>query len=158
MLSLSILFFFKYILLIFFLQRGRERDRELEISMREKHRSAASCTSPTGDVPATQVHALDQNRTWDLSVRRLTLYPLSQTGFGSLCILHSSHFYSTFKLLPGASVLSLYSEASTHLLLIPQDSKRVCTVWVLELGLLWPGILASPFVNCVQISSQFPRI
>ncbi|ELK28065.1 hypothetical protein MDA_GLEAN10010004 [Myotis davidii] len=49
--------------------------------MREKHRSAASCTS-TGDVPAIQVHALDRNRTRDPSVRRPTLYPLSQTGFG----------------------------------------------------------------------------
>ncbi|ELK33568.1 Tubulin alpha-3 chain [Myotis davidii] len=65
-------------------ETGRERDRELETSMRERHRSAASCTSPTGDVPATQVHALDRNRTWDLSVRRLMLYPLSQTGFGHL--------------------------------------------------------------------------
>ncbi|KAK1331972.1 hypothetical protein QTO34_007649, partial [Cnephaeus nilssonii] len=39
-------------------RRGRERDRELETSMREKHRSAASCTPPTGDVPTTKVHAL----------------------------------------------------------------------------------------------------
>nr|KAF6272614.1 zinc finger protein 576 [Pipistrellus kuhlii] len=31
--------------------RGGERDRELETSMREKHRPAASCTPPTGDVP-----------------------------------------------------------------------------------------------------------
>ncbi|KAK1340043.1 hypothetical protein QTO34_018607 [Cnephaeus nilssonii] len=36
--------------------RGRERDRELETSMREKHRSAASCTPPTGDVPTTKSH------------------------------------------------------------------------------------------------------
>ena len=49
-----------------FLQRGRERERELETSMREKHPSAASCTPPTGDVPTTKVHALDRNRTWDL--------------------------------------------------------------------------------------------
>ncbi|XP_036179602.1 serpin B8-like isoform X4 [Myotis myotis] len=35
-------------------QRGRERDREPETLMREKHRSAASCTLPTGDVPATK--------------------------------------------------------------------------------------------------------
>ena len=48
--------------------------------MREKQ--SASCTLPTGDVPATKVHALDRNQTWDPSVRRLTLYPLSQTGFG----------------------------------------------------------------------------
>ncbi|EPQ13455.1 Kinetochore-associated protein 1 [Myotis brandtii] len=49
-----IFFFFFLIYFIDFLQRGRERDREPETSMREKHRSAASCTSPTGDVPATQ--------------------------------------------------------------------------------------------------------
>ena len=30
--------------LFYFLQRGREWDRELETSMRENHRSAASCT------------------------------------------------------------------------------------------------------------------
>ncbi|XP_054564373.1 lysosomal-associated transmembrane protein 4B isoform X2 [Eptesicus fuscus] len=35
--------------------RGREKDRELETSMKEKHQSAASCTPPTGDVPATKV-------------------------------------------------------------------------------------------------------
>ncbi len=74
------LFIYLFLYLIDFLQRGRERDRELETPMREKHRSAASCTPPTGDVPATQVHALDRNRTWDPSVFRPTLYPLSQTG------------------------------------------------------------------------------
>ena len=82
MLKNILFFFFKYILLIF-VQRGRERDRELEASMRESHRSAASCTPPTGDVPATKVHALDRNRTRDLSVPKPTLYPLSQTGFGA---------------------------------------------------------------------------
>nr|KAF6309712.1 hypothetical protein mPipKuh1_009162 [Pipistrellus kuhlii] len=75
------IYFFK-IYFIDFTQRGIERDRELETSMRENHRSAASCTPPTGDVPTTKVHALDRNRTWDLSVRRPTLYPLSQTGPG----------------------------------------------------------------------------
>nr|KAF6355291.1 hypothetical protein mMyoMyo1_011462 [Myotis myotis] len=77
-----ILFYFLKIYFIDFLQRGRERERESETSMREKHRSAASCTSPTGDMPATQVHAPDRNRTWDPSVHRLTLHPPSQTGFG----------------------------------------------------------------------------
>nr|KAF6289958.1 hypothetical protein mPipKuh1_009790 [Pipistrellus kuhlii] len=66
--------FLKKIYFIDFLQRGRERDRELETSMREKHRTAASCTPPTGDVPEAQVHALDRNRTQDLSVRRPKLY------------------------------------------------------------------------------------
>ena len=64
------------------LQRGRQRDRELETPMREKHRPAASCTPPTGDMAATNVHALDRNRTRDLSVPKPTLYPLSQTCLG----------------------------------------------------------------------------
>nr|KAF6392694.1 hypothetical protein mPipKuh1_007873 [Pipistrellus kuhlii] len=38
-------------------------------------------------MPASKVHALDRNRTRDLSVRRPTLYPLSQTGFGSFYLL-----------------------------------------------------------------------
>ena len=50
--------------------------------MRESHQSAASCTPPTGDMPATKVHALDRNRTQDPSVPKPTLYPLSQTSFG----------------------------------------------------------------------------
>ena len=37
------------ILLIFYREEGREI--ELETSMREKHRSAASCTPPTGMCP-----------------------------------------------------------------------------------------------------------
>nr|KAF6378880.1 hypothetical protein mMyoMyo1_009769 [Myotis myotis] len=32
-------------------------------------------------MPTTQVYALDRNRTWYLSVRRPTLYPLNQTSF-----------------------------------------------------------------------------
>ncbi|KAK1340519.1 hypothetical protein QTO34_019089 [Cnephaeus nilssonii] len=38
--------------------RGRKRDRELETSVREKHRLAASCTPPTGDVPTTKTAAV----------------------------------------------------------------------------------------------------
>nr|KAF6366443.1 hypothetical protein mPipKuh1_009860 [Pipistrellus kuhlii] len=72
--------FFFFFFFFFFLHRGRERDRELETPMREKHLSAASCTPPIGDVFATKVHALDRNQTWDFSVHRPMLYPLSQTG------------------------------------------------------------------------------
>nr|KAF6380981.1 zinc finger CCHC-type containing 17 [Myotis myotis] len=61
-------------------ERGRERDRKLETSMRKKHRSAASCTCHTGGLPATKVHVLDRNRTWDPSVPRPMLYPVSQTS------------------------------------------------------------------------------
>nr|KAF6331844.1 hypothetical protein mPipKuh1_008153 [Pipistrellus kuhlii] len=64
------------------LEREEERGIELETSMKENHRSTASCTPRTGDVPATKVHALDRNRTWDLSVCRLTLYLLNQNGLG----------------------------------------------------------------------------
>ena len=68
------------------LYREEGRETELETSMRESHRSAASCSPPTGDMPATKAHALDQNRTRDPSVPKLTLYPLSQTGPG--CYIH----------------------------------------------------------------------
>nr|KAF6353455.1 hypothetical protein mPipKuh1_010421 [Pipistrellus kuhlii] len=81
-LNLFFFFFVKKIYFLDFVQRGRERDRELETSMRESHRSAASCTPPTGDMPTTKVHALDRNRTRDPSVPKPMLYPLSQTGFG----------------------------------------------------------------------------
>ena len=74
---------FSTFLLIIYREEGRGI-KELETSMREKHRSAAFYTLPTGDVSTTKVHALDRNRTWDPSVHRLTLYPLSQTGFGPL--------------------------------------------------------------------------
>nr|KAF6318666.1 hypothetical protein mPipKuh1_008650 [Pipistrellus kuhlii] len=76
------IFLKKNIYFIDFVQRGRERDRELETSMRESHQSAASCTPPTGDMPATKAHAPDRNRTRDPSVPKPTLYPLSQTGLG----------------------------------------------------------------------------
>ncbi|KAK1337200.1 hypothetical protein QTO34_001823 [Cnephaeus nilssonii] len=78
-------------------QRGRERDRELETSMRENHRPAASCTPPTRDVPATNVHALDRNRTWDLSVRRPTLYPLSQTACYGMDEEEEDHYVSQLR-------------------------------------------------------------
>nr|KAF6276410.1 hypothetical protein mPipKuh1_010536 [Pipistrellus kuhlii] len=77
-------FYFILLFLIYFiefLQRGRERDRKLETSMRENHRSAASCTPRTGDVPATKVHTLDRNRTWDLSVYRTTLLSTEPNQF-----------------------------------------------------------------------------
>ena len=41
-------------------------------------------------MPTTKVCALDRNRTWDPSVRRPTLYPLSQTGFGQSNVLSIS--------------------------------------------------------------------
>ena len=44
-------------------------------------------------MPATNVHALDRNRTWDLPVRRPTLYPLSQTGFGLFLFLIEQTVY-----------------------------------------------------------------
>ncbi|KAK1344873.1 hypothetical protein QTO34_013577 [Cnephaeus nilssonii] len=48
--------------------KGRERDRELETWMREKHRSAASCTPSTGDVPATQ-SGRERDRELETSMR-----------------------------------------------------------------------------------------
>ena len=67
---------------LIFRESGREGERQRNIDVRKTHPLAASCTHPTKDMPATKVHTLDQNRIWDLSVRRPMLYPLSQTGFG----------------------------------------------------------------------------
>nr|KAF6285914.1 hypothetical protein mMyoMyo1_009473 [Myotis myotis] len=101
----SLFVFFVFFLKIYFidsLQRGRKRDRKLETLMREKHRSAASCTPPTGDVHASKAHAPDRNRTWDPRIHRPTLYPLSQTSQGSLCFLMS--------LARGSSILFIFSK------------------------------------------------
>ncbi|KAK1344636.1 hypothetical protein QTO34_013333 [Cnephaeus nilssonii] len=48
--------------------RGREKDRELETWMREKHRSAASCTPPTRDVPATKMQTYQLYRIFLLTL------------------------------------------------------------------------------------------
>ena len=77
--------FFKYILLIFYREEGREIESQKH--RWERHWPAASCTPPTGDVPATNIHALNWNQTWDLSVCRPMLYPLSQTSFSPISIL-----------------------------------------------------------------------
>nr|KAF6392663.1 hypothetical protein mPipKuh1_007848 [Pipistrellus kuhlii] len=83
--NLFFFFFLMYFIVFFFTERI-----ELETSMRE---SSISCLLPptTGNVPITKVHALDQNRTWDLSVNRPMLYPLSQTGFGKNAVLIHLH-------------------------------------------------------------------
>ncbi|ELK26173.1 Transcription elongation factor A protein 1 [Myotis davidii] len=60
--------------------RRRERDRELETLMREKHPSAASCTPPTGDVPATKAGALDLLK--ELKNIPMTLELLQSTRIG----------------------------------------------------------------------------
>ncbi|XP_014384251.1 PREDICTED: zinc finger protein 211-like isoform X3 [Myotis brandtii] len=56
-------------------KRGREMGREVETLINP---SGASFTPPTGDVPATKVHAFDQNGIWDPLIHRPALYPLSQ--------------------------------------------------------------------------------
>ena len=93
-------FFGSYFLLkIYFidvLQRGRERDRELETSMRKNHRSAAFYTPPTGDVPATKVHALDRNWTRDPSVCRPMLYPLSKSDRAKKVFYNTKRFILQF--------------------------------------------------------------
>ena len=97
--SIIYIYIFLNIYFIDFVQRGRERDKELETSMRESHRSSASCTPATGDMPATKAHALDWNQTRVPSVPKPTLYPLSQTGFGHLANFQNRFFKNLFLLL-----------------------------------------------------------
>nr|KAF6331865.1 hypothetical protein mPipKuh1_008173 [Pipistrellus kuhlii] len=95
--------------------------------MRERHRSAASCTPPTGDVPTTKVHALDRNQTWDLSVHRPTFYPLSQTGFG-----HAGIFSNYTGIWENAQIQDFTQEGSlplpTHCL-PPQRQPALPVFW-----------------------------
>ncbi|KAK1343983.1 hypothetical protein QTO34_014541 [Cnephaeus nilssonii] len=64
--------------------RGRKREKKIETSvMRIIDRLPPAHPpppAPLGIEPTTQACALDQNRTWDPSVHRPTLYPPSQTG------------------------------------------------------------------------------
>nr|KAF6330329.1 hypothetical protein mMyoMyo1_012319 [Myotis myotis] len=81
--------------------------------MREKHRSAASCTPPTGDVPATKVHCLDQNRTRDPSVCRPMFCPLSQTdqGYPGLYSVGQTMCPSLIRIFLFATIMPLKSKS-----------------------------------------------
>ena len=72
--------FLNYLL---FLERGqgREKDRERNIEVREKHQSVChSHAPPTRDLVATQACALTENWTGDLLLCRMTPNLLSHTG------------------------------------------------------------------------------
>nr|KAF6378740.1 hypothetical protein mMyoMyo1_009662 [Myotis myotis] len=59
--------------------RGRERDRNID-DEREPLIGCLPHDPHWGWSPQPGACALEQNRTWDPSVRRLMLYPLNQTG------------------------------------------------------------------------------
>nr|KAF6267856.1 hypothetical protein mMyoMyo1_011541 [Myotis myotis] len=120
--------------------------------MREKHRPAASCSPPAGDVPATKVHALDRNRTRDPSVRRPTLYPLSHTGQGLIAILiflKKNPFAGCkgspgFSLCVGATWWRMAVEAACQVALLKVKRGQMVLTWVWAGGMLWaewpPGL------------------
>ena len=58
--------------------------------MRESHGSAGSCIPTTRVEPVTKIHVLYRDGTWELSVLRPTLHPLSQTGFGQSCFFNGA--------------------------------------------------------------------
>lgn len=66
-------------------------ETEKETSMWEKHIDWVPPTyawTRPGMEPTTEVHALDRNQSQEPSVRRLTLYSQSQTGFGPTAVLN----------------------------------------------------------------------
>ena len=68
-----------------FLERGegREKERERNVHVREKHYLVAYLACPQlGTWPATQACALNGNRTCDLLVHKSALNPLSHTSQG----------------------------------------------------------------------------
>ena len=82
-------FFFSFFFKIFlFLERGegREKERERNISVWEKHQLVASCTPQPGTWPTTQASALTGNQSGDLSVCRTSPNPLSSASQGRFFI------------------------------------------------------------------------
>ncbi|KAK1330033.1 hypothetical protein QTO34_010218 [Cnephaeus nilssonii] len=95
---------------------GRERDRELETSMIEKHRSAASCTTPTGDVPTTKspptlCSRIPSRCSWgSTGLRTETLQPLKArgcAGYTDLLPPWICHFLAVWPRRSDCSSLSL---------------------------------------------------
>ena len=74
---------FLNIVFIYFLERGKGREKERE---RNIHVWLPLTCSLLGTRPATQASALIGNWTCDLSVHRLALKPRSLTSQGSVCV------------------------------------------------------------------------
>ncbi|KAF6114729.1 hypothetical protein HJG60_010663 [Phyllostomus discolor] len=102
--SIFLLLFFK-ILFIYFLERGegREKKKERNINVQEKHQLVASCTPPTGDLAHNPGMCPDQNQTCDLSVCRTMPNPLSHTSQDLKVFLSGILFYN-FQMGSGKSL------------------------------------------------------
>ena len=81
-----VVFIFKKYFIDFFSERKREGTESQKHQWERNIDQPPPARPPTGDVPATKVHALDWNRTWNLSVCRPTLYPLSQKRLGQISL------------------------------------------------------------------------
>ena len=78
------LFFFKDFIYLFFREReGRKKERERNLSVRDKYRLVASCTHPTGARTHNQARALTGNRMGDLWDCRKLPNPLSHASQGT---------------------------------------------------------------------------
>ena len=151
-------FFFKHFIYLF-LERGqgREKERETNVDVWEKHRSFASHTPPTGTWPVTQACALTGNQTSDILVCRTMLNPLSHTSQGSSVDLNDvSTYCQTISRDPELSWYSSRSECSWW----PGVSmeKRGSGFWSLNFNpnvalTLVPG-QDRPWVNCSNINEN----
>ena len=76
--------YFKDIIYLFLARgQGREKGRERNIDVREKHQLVASCMPPTGDLATTQACVLTGNQTGDFLVCRMMPIPVRHTSQGS---------------------------------------------------------------------------
>ena len=76
------LIFLDFIYLFSERREGREKDKERNIDVREKHQSIASPMYPNQGPNPQPMPVPDQNRTCDLSLRRMTPNHLSHTNQG----------------------------------------------------------------------------
>ena len=76
-------------------REGREKERERNIDVQEKHQLSSACPQ-LGTWPATEARAGTGNQTGKFSVCRMTPNPLSHTSQGLLLTFKRSTFYFYF--------------------------------------------------------------
>ena len=102
---------------------GREKVRERNINVREKHWLAALHTYPDQGWTATQACALTWNRTWALSVCGMISSQLSHTGQG-----YNNIFIKSVYLYPDCVPWSIINYL-TQKYDLPRQKKRLSQDW-----------------------------
>ena len=123
----TLLLFLKKILFLFERGEEREKGRQRNTDVREKHRLVASCMCP--DQTATQARALTGNWTGKLSLCRVTATQVSHPSQGS------------------ASIRTQFSPIGRHL--------RPFQSLLLQTRLEWASLDTGHFKSCARVSLDF---